>query len=156
MLAWMGRRSPVGGCSVQRPACAPVFEGFVRVGGSSGSELSSARQGPRLQAGSRRLRFPPHPGFIHFWSVSRVPRPGSAGEAWKRQWAHSPGFAPWVGTLGIISKEHFPIPSPGERHCRVGQVHVASVTPARLCGGMGLVLPSLRKNGFCFASYYGY
>lgn len=77
MLAWMGRRSPIGGCSVQRPVCASVFEGFVSEWEVlPGSKLSSARQGPRLQAGSRRLGFPPHPGFIHFWSVSRVPPRG--------------------------------------------------------------------------------
>ena len=106
-----------------------------------GWKLSSARGGQRLQAGSRRLRFPPHSGFVHFWSVSRVRPPGSAGEARKRQWAHSPGLAPRVGTFGIISKEHFSTPSPGERHSRVGQVPVTSMTGTGLHGGTGSVLP---------------
>lgn len=97
-------------------------------------KLSSARRGPRLQAGSHRLRS----RRTQASSISgqfRGAASGSVGEARKRQWAHSPGLAPRVGTLGIISKKQFSTPSPGERHSRVGRVPVALVAGAGLHGG---------------------
>ncbi|KAM7245978.1 T-cell acute lymphocytic leukemia protein 1 isoform X1 [Ovis aries] len=64
----------ISGCSVRRPVCASVLEGFVSEWEPlPGWKLSSVRGGPRLQAGSRQLRFPRHSGFVHFWMTEQPP-----------------------------------------------------------------------------------
>lgn len=142
-MAWMS--SWISGCSVRRPVCASVLEGFVSEWEPlPGWKLSSVRGGPRLQAGSRQLRFPRHSGFVHFWSVSRVRPPGSAGEARKRQWAHSPGLAPRVGTSGSSPRNIFP-PLPLVSHIPAWvRYPVASMTRA----GLGQRCPSSERKDF--------
>lgn len=118
MMYWeasvgLGRQSPIGGCSVPRPVCASVIQGFANEWEAlPGFKQSSARGGPRLAAGSPGFGFSSHSGFVHFWSVSWVWPLEYTGEIRKRQWIHFPGLAPRAGPLGIISKEHFPTPSP--------------------------------------------
>lgn len=132
-MASMGRRS----CSVRRPVRALAFQG-------------SADEPEALPAGSPALGLQPHShsGFVHFWSVPPVMAADATREAGKRQWAHSPGPAPRVGTLGIISKEHFlPIPS------LVSDIPAWVGCPSHRCPGLGSegrsqCCPSSGRNGF--------
>lgn len=115
------------------PSVSRCLRGLLVSGRPSSSKPSSARRGPSLQAGSRRLQLPPHPGFVHFWSVSRVRLTGSAGEPGKDNGRILQASRLGWGPSGSFPrKEHFPTPSPGERHSRRGRVPVASVTRAGL------------------------
>lgn len=97
-----------------------------------------------LGLGSSRTRIPPlslSGQFLRSWLLD------STGEAGKRPWAHSPGLAPRVGTLGIISKEHFPIPS------LVSDLPAWVGCPSHRCPGLGSegrsqCCPSSGRNGF--------
>lgn len=88
MMYWeatvgLGRESPIGGCSVPRPVCASVIQGFANEWEAlSGFKQSSARGGPRRAAGSPglgslRIRALSTSGQFHGYGRLRTPgRPG--------------------------------------------------------------------------------
>ncbi|KAM5322171.1 uncharacterized protein AAES06_015429 [Glossophaga mutica] len=102
----MGSRRPIGGGSVRRPGCASVFQGFANTWEAlPGSELSSARRGPRLPASSRRLGSQPHSGVCPFLVSLAGTTAGVRGRRPEKT-----SLEPRVGALGITSTEHFSTP----------------------------------------------
>lgn len=97
--------APMGGRGAERRLLSPAAVRALAYRGADEREALPAGS-PGLRSGRTCIRALSISGQFLWSRLLDATR-----EAGKRQWAHSPGLAPRVGTLGIISKEHFPIPS---------------------------------------------